>query len=285
MSLYRNHFVIFFLFIFLASACQLPSADQSVRRQFQQNSGDGFTHALDLQLFAAELGTNKTPCGNVPAQGCCDGETLWWCDKGVLSYRSCAARPSCGWNPAGLYDCNTSGAIEPTGTHLMQCYAFFGEAGVPKVDGGSSDSGSDSCGEIPFEGCCDGNTLKFCEDGEIKVLDCALNPSCGWLTMSRVYDCGTPGEEAPGGDGGVLFPKACPGTSLTDGGQDGASDMTGAVDAKVTDGVQSDAGDGGTSNGDCTCSAMNQRPTSSPLFFWLIVAAVLMSRSRRSPIP
>ncbi|MBM4394905.1 MAG: trypsin-like serine protease [Deltaproteobacteria bacterium] len=64
--------------------------------------------------------------------------------------------------------------------------------------GGSGDPGP--CGTIGFEGCCDGQVLRWCEDGRLYQLDCGAGaPLCGWDEDAGYYDCGTDGGEGPGG--------------------------------------------------------------------------------------
>jgi hypothetical protein len=60
------------------------------------------------------------------------------------------------------------------------------------------------CGSIPYEGCCSGSTLRYCESGELRTMDCSDSPSCGWDT-SIGYNCGTTGGSDPSG----IYPKTC----------------------------------------------------------------------------
>ena len=70
------------------------------------------------------------------------------------------------------------------------------------------------CGWVGFEGCCDGERLLFCEGGMLCARDCAGLPHCGWNGNMGYYDCGTAGQEDPGG----THPAACPagGAAVTD---------------------------------------------------------------------
>ncbi len=63
-----------------------------------------------------------------------------------------------------------------------------------------------SCGPITKVGCCDGQLLKYCQNGSFKTLDCAPNPSCGWDSYGSLYDCSTSGGSDPSG----VNTKACP---------------------------------------------------------------------------
>jgi hypothetical protein len=65
----------------------------------------------------------------------------------------------------------------------------------------------DACQGVSYEGCCDGSMLKYCENSELKTIDCAGSPSCGWEAAdpSGYYNCGTDGSAEPSG----AFPLEC----------------------------------------------------------------------------
>ena len=67
--------------------------------------------------------------------------------------------------------------------------------------------GRGGCGGISFQGCCEGEVLKWCENDAPSQADCtaAGKPSCGWNASSNFYDCGTDGGADPSGQ----HPKAC----------------------------------------------------------------------------
>ena len=73
--------------------------------------------------------------------------------------------------------------------------------------GGKCVEQADECDGITYEGCCEGSTLKYCEDGELVVADCGGSPKCGWKAESKLYDCGTQGGSDPSG----VFKKDCSG--------------------------------------------------------------------------
>jgi V8-like Glu-specific endopeptidase len=68
-----------------------------------------------------------------------------------------------------------------------------------------ADCSSGGCNGITYEGCCDGNTLKYCDNNALEQLDCGGNPTCGWNGQAGFYDCGTSGGSDPSG----TFAKAC----------------------------------------------------------------------------
>jgi len=228
-----------------------------------------------------------TTCGNVTAEGCCDGETVWYCDQGTLTYINCAlGNPKCGWDSSNTwYDCGTSGGADPSGTNPKSCGGFFGDAGPPPTDGQTAPDGPvvGPCGSITYEGCCDGQTLKYCDNGALKTLDCTGSPSCGWQSGGNFYDCGTDGKADPSG----TYPLACGGTS-TDGSTKAdmfTADTTPVADQSVvadqgTDGVAKQDG-GGDDGGGCSCrvgSETSDAPLSGLLLF---VALGLLVRRRR----
>jgi agmatine deiminase len=169
---------------------------------------------------ATNIDCSNNNCGSVTALGCCDGQVLKYCNnKGQLSQQDCAAFPACGWNPSqGYYECGTTGAADPSGTYPKSCTAPTADAGVtpdngaPGVDAGTPadsavpgfDSGATGCGGVTFEGCCDGDSLRFCENNKLEVYACTPG-SCGWNPAGGFYDCDTTGGADPSG----AYPKAC----------------------------------------------------------------------------
>lgn len=67
-----------------------------------------------------------------------------------------------------------------------------------------------ACGAVTFAGCCQGTTLKYCQDdGTLKVVDCSVAPppkvkGCGW--DETFYNC----ENDNGPDPRGKHPIACP---------------------------------------------------------------------------
>ncbi len=80
-------------------------------------------------------------CGEISWLGCCEGNTLLYCEDGALSAQECSADGPCGWNDFGqFYDCDTKGEPEPSGTYPMEC----GGPCIPTC--GGKDCGPDGCG-------------------------------------------------------------------------------------------------------------------------------------------
>jgi MYXO-CTERM domain-containing protein len=177
-----------------------------------------------LPDLGPDKGTPPSKCGKVTTEGCCDNQMLYYCDNGQLANIDCTQSPKCGWDPQNnYYDCGTAGAADPSGKNPQPCSGFFGDAGPPKIP----DKGAPQpCGAVSNEGCCDGDLLKYCDNGTLKTLDCAQNPKCGWDPNNKYYDCGTNGAGDPSG----THPIKC-----------GASTGDGSVPKKDTT-VQQDKG-------------------------------------------
>ncbi|MFT7624486.1 MAG: hypothetical protein ACI9WU_003674 [Myxococcota bacterium] len=78
---------------------------------------------------------------------------------------------------------------------------FCGTAGGT-TGGTTGDTGVD-CGAVSFEGCCEGDTLKYCDRG-LQQGDCAEG-GCGWEDTVGYYSC-----EGDGADPSGANPLACP---------------------------------------------------------------------------
>lgn len=187
--------------------------------------GDGRSDAAD------------SGCGSITKVGCCAGGVLWFCKQGRLRAIDCGGRPRCGWRSGGIYDCDTSGASDPSSKHAKQC--VFGDAGPPLDAGGSIDGGG-RCGSVTVEGCCAAGRLVFCADGELTIVDCRSNPSCGWRAAGQLYNCGTSGGTDPSG----RFSRRCPAGALGDAGALDASEAgaDAAGDATSRDGRTTEGG-------------------------------------------
>lgn len=156
--------------------------------------------------------------GAMSAQGCCDGDTLWYCAGGKIKSINCAYNVKCGWDAkATVHDCGTAGAADPSGKHPLAC-SKLQDGGVAASDGPAPDvtSGGDAglgCGKLTMEGCCDGETVWYCSAGKAQHYSCAGTPKCGWNSWAKWYLCGTKGTADPSGK----FPRSCKGL-LDDGG-------------------------------------------------------------------
>ena len=142
-------------------------------------------------------------CARIKAVGCCLEGQLLYCDSsGTLKTLDCRKRPRCGWRASGRYDCDTAGQADPSDAHPRFCPLGGGKL--------TSDLGvrrpQRPCGAIKEEGCCTGHTLRLCDNGELREIDCRANRFCGWRGVAQAYNCGTDGKPDPRGN----FPMACP---------------------------------------------------------------------------
>ena len=167
-------------------------------------------------------------CGDMGYVGCCDGQTLTWCENNALKTMNCSGNPNCGWDVAkGFYNCGTAGQADPSGDHPLKCGGCVpdcagkncgsngcgGSCGTCPAGsgcaGGQCVATSDDCDGVSFEGCCDSETLHWCEGGALKSSDCAGKPHCGWDEAQGYYNCATEGQADPSGDN----PLSCGGGS------------------------------------------------------------------------
>jgi sugar lactone lactonase YvrE len=206
----------------------------------------------------------EDPCKGYTYAGCCDGQTLKYCDPsnpGIVVWDCAQAGPSCGWNAqGGYYDCNTGGTAAPGNSPPMECPACetacagkeCGDDGCGGLcgecpAGGACDGGHcvvDACQGVPFVGCCAGGLLRWCSHGTIEALDCAADPACGWDQTTAMYDCGTSGGEDPSGE----HPAACPACAPACGGRDCGDDGCGGACGFCSDGKS-------CADGKCACTA------------------------------
>jgi len=45
------------------------------------------------------------------------------------------------------------------------------------------------CGDLTFEGCCDGTTAVYCDNGQFRTVECGPDMACGWVTQGAYYFC------------------------------------------------------------------------------------------------
>ena len=228
-------------------------------------SGDCF--GPQWMSLCVASGDCEDPCEGVTYEGCCEGQTVVWCENGELKSVNCDqsdAGPSCGWSASdGWYWCGTDGGVDPSGQFPKDCGEGPCEPDCNGISCGVSDGcggvcgcadgglcvagicvtcqpscagkvcGDDGCGGscgacptghscnddfqcedpcqgITFEGCCDGEITKWCEDGALKQTDCVQHEygvHCGWVPDKDWYFCGSDGGADPSGG----FPMPCPG--------------------------------------------------------------------------
>lgn len=125
-------------------------------------------------------------CGDVSAAGCCTpASDLFWCEDGALQTIACAGNSAtCGWSAENaFYNCGEAPAGDPAGEFPRGC---------PDLP--------EPCGGFSPLGCCDGDTVRFCEDGAPDSIVC--QDGCGWEADGRDgagwYNCGGAGADPSG---------------------------------------------------------------------------------------
>jgi V8-like Glu-specific endopeptidase len=142
---------------------------------------------------------------------CKSGMLCVQADTGNFCTQFCAD-PNGGSGCPAPYTCVPLSQPPPSGEGVCYNTGSSAECGNGACESGENSSncpsdcgGGGGCGGITFEGCCDGNQLKYCDGDNIEQLDCGGNPSCGWSSEAGYYDCGSGGGSDPSG----TFPKSC----------------------------------------------------------------------------
>ncbi|MGB0589898.1 MAG: hypothetical protein ACPGU1_09480 [Myxococcota bacterium] len=152
------------------------------------------------------------PCGTCEEGSVCqDGACVTCsCDGVACGLNTCGE--SCGDCVEGSFcdadnqclECSCDGlscGADPCGNSCGLC-----DAGLACVAGACVD---DPCEGVTFEGCCDGDTLQYCDNGTLQSLNCSSSPSCGWDASAGYYDCGNDATEDPSGASAILCPNVC----------------------------------------------------------------------------
>lgn len=150
-------------------------------------------------------------CGNVSWAGTCSGNQLTWCESNQLKTVDCGSRGKvCGWQDDSVgnnclqppNECDQLGyAGQCDGSTLRWCEGgavkTFNCASTGKVCGWQSDAIGNNClvppnecDQLGYAGRCDGSTLRWCEGGVVKTVDCASRgQGCGWQSDAIGNNC------------------------------------------------------------------------------------------------
>jgi hypothetical protein len=219
-------------------------------------------------------------CLGITYEGCCEAETLRYCDGGELKEIPCdAADGACGWSSSGFYDCGTDGAAEPTGAFAKDC----AEVCVPSCAGKAC--GDDGCGQSC--GGCDAGW--DCLDGQCvhgDTPDCAgkecgpdgMGGSCGECAADET--CTALGQcEAP-----VVADVVddAPVDTVADVAPDKTADDVPAPDAPASDTeAPDDDGPARDQGGGGGCAVAFAQPAFGSLFVTLLALLALLALARR----
>ncbi len=140
-------------------------------------------------------------CGGYSEQPACQGDTVVWCESGKVFFQNCQTMGPfwhCGWVPdLFVYGCYEEECIPDC--ENKQC----GDDGCGYVcgycpvtmfcnDKAQCVYGQGFCGDIDYIGKCDGNVVKWCQNGILQEFDCgSLGPTwqCGWYEDGGYYWC------------------------------------------------------------------------------------------------
>ena len=257
--------------------------------------------ACTVAILAQPVMAWAAPCGNITYTGCCSGSTAKYCKSGSLVTKDCTKDttygPACGWVAALKgYSCNKTVTADPAGKNPRDC-SKLPDAGI-KTDAGKDagtpqkDTGTKpACGAIKSQGCCSGETVKYCVSGKLHTKSCASSPKCGWDTTKKYYTCGTTGQADPAGK----YAMKCPGSTTKDSGtkQDTGSTTkqdTGSTTKQDTgSATKQDTGstakqDGGTTGGDNEDDGCSHGQAGQPghgALLLMVLGLLLISRRRR----
>lgn len=136
----------------------------------------------------------EDPCAGVDALGCCDGDTVVFCQGGALQRQYCfqdAKGTSCGWSATtSTYDCAASPGSDPSGAAPRDCAALCLPACEDKSCGEDGCGGScGTCGaqSVCADGVC-GPCTADCEGRECGSDGCGS--SCGACPEGDACDDG-----------------------------------------------------------------------------------------------
>ena len=135
----------------------------------------------DSNPCTADSCSTSTGCVHTPISGACNG-------TGVCYSGTCCT-PQCGGVDCGDDGCGGSCGTCPGGTTCQP----DGTCVAPTA-----------CGSVSYQGCCDGQNIKYCENNVLTAGTC--QSSCGWDATNGYYNCDVPAGADPSGS----FPEACP---------------------------------------------------------------------------
>jgi len=140
-------------------------------------------------------------CGGYSEKPACQGDTVVWCEGGKVYFQDCKGLGQywqCGWVPnLFVYGCYETPCVPDCDE--KEC----GDDGCGYVCGYCPSTmmcndkfqcvyGQGFCGDIDYIGKCDGNVVKWCQNGVLQEFPCAnLGPTwqCGWYGEGGYYWC------------------------------------------------------------------------------------------------
>jgi len=237
-------------------------------------------------------------CGTITFQGCCNGDSLQFCENDKLTEYACEPG-QCGWNAEGnngegWYDCKTDGKADPSGKFPHQC---DGSGSTDGVDGNSTGtdecagkvcSADGKCGSCPTgQDCVDGQCKEptptctnTCNAGEAGCLAADTPWSCAF---DQGTGCNFQKEQPKCLAGQICSDGMCAGTATPNPGTDGADGADSPVGGVAgADGGANTGGSnkksGGNASSGCTTSPSQNTPIAG---FLLLMGVLSLVTSRR----
>lgn len=145
------------------------------------------------------------PCGEIGAEGQCNGDVAIWCAGDELASERCATR--CGWDAGArgfrcLQGADPCEGLDARGACQGQvarwcergvvkardCGACAESCGMNPAIGATCEA--DPCAHLDYLGRCNGDVAEWCENGEFRTRDCgAQGRSCGYVDDNTGYFC------------------------------------------------------------------------------------------------
>ncbi len=157
-------------------------------------------------------------CEGVDYLGRCEGDVAVWCDEdGALQRLDCreARGVGCAWidEDAGFF-CGDGRGELPDDEAPRPPPPEPPPAPEEPPPEPPAPQGDDRCGGLDYLGACDGDTARWCDDGEPRAVDCAARGErCGYVDDQIGWYCGGAPEAPPEEDpcGGVDYLGRCEG--------------------------------------------------------------------------
>ncbi|MFT7624667.1 MAG: hypothetical protein ACI9WU_003856, partial [Myxococcota bacterium] len=143
-------------------------------------------------------------CNGIDSTGNCQGNTLQYCSNDALQTFDCTEFDKvCGFDSDnGWFDCiDDPNACTPS-CNGKQCGGdgCGGSCGTCSGNQTCNSSGQciddnppQGCGNVTFEGECQGNVLNYCQDDTLQTVDCAeFNGVCVFNAEQGYFDCDYP---------------------------------------------------------------------------------------------
>ena len=140
-------------------------------------------------------------CGGYEADPICQGDVVVWCEDEHVLFMDCTSMGQhfhCGWvgdlfvNWCYEEECIPQCENKECGEDSCGYVCGYCPATMFCNDEAQCVYGSGFCGDIDYVGVCEGNMVKWCQNGVLQSFDCgSLGPSwqCGWFEEGEYWWC------------------------------------------------------------------------------------------------